>query len=257
MSINSYLQTLATDLCVVDSEENRIETSITTIKSRLTFYFGIEIIEKKVFGSYDRDTILTRKSDDDSDVDIMVVFDNANGYKPQTYLNRLKKFAEHYYSSSEIYQSSPTIVLELNHIKFELVPAQKEHGSYYIPEGASEWKYTNPDALKDTVNSSNRNNRYRVKPVLRLLKHWNVNKNYRDMASYLLEETVSNDLMYAYGSCSMYVDYIKCALKAIKYKTDYTRVQSALNHIDKALEYEASNMPFSADAEIKKAFPEV
>lgn len=257
MSVNSYLETLARDLRVVDSEETKIETSISTIKSRLTSYFGDQVTEKKVFGSYDRDTILSRKSDDDSDVDIMVVFSNPDNYKPQTFLNKLKNFVEYYYSSSEIYQSSPTIVLELNHIKFELVPAKREFSLLYIPDGPSNWMYTNPDKLKDTVNASNRNNSYKIRPVLRLIKHWNVNKNYRDMASYSLEETIASDLDYAYFSCTSYVDYTKRALKAIEIKTVSSRVQTAISHIEKAIDYENNDMPYSAKDEIKKAFPEV
>lgn len=65
----------------------------------------------------------------------MIVFDNVNNYTPQTFLTRLKNFAEEYYSRSEIYQDSPAIVLELNHIKFELVSAYKSYMFYYIHDG--------------------------------------------------------------------------------------------------------------------------
>ena len=257
MSINSYLQSLASTLRVVDSEETKIEKSISTIKERLTLYFSTDVTEIKVFGSYDRDTILTRKSDDKSDVDIMIVFINPNGYQPQTFLNRLKKFAEYYYSSSEIYQSSPTMVLELNHIKFELVPAQVSYGLYYIPDGPSSWKWTDPDKLKENVNESNRNNGYKIRAIIRLIKHWNVNKNYRDMASYLLEDAIATALKYQYVSCTSYTDYLKKAFESIKYRTNSDRVNAALERIKKALEYEANGMPYSALSEIKKVFPEV
>lgn len=257
MSVNSYLESLSRDIRVVDNEENGIEVSISTIKSRLQSYFGSQVEEKKVFGSYDRDTILTRKSDDESDVDLMVVFSNPYNYKPQTFLNKLKEFANYYYSTSEIYQSSPTIVLELRHIKFELVPAQKRYGLYYIPDGPSEWQWTDPDSLKDRVDIAHRNNGYKVKPILRLMKHWNVNKNYRDMASFTLEDTIAQDLQFAYISCSSYTDYLKKAFRAIKYKTDSNRVQLAIDRIDNALEYESDGMPYSALQEIKKVFPEV
>jgi len=54
----------------------------------------------------------------------MVIFNIYDGQgKPQTYLDRLRELAEVKYSTSEISQSNPTIVLALNHIKFELVPA--------------------------------------------------------------------------------------------------------------------------------------
>lgn len=52
--------------------------------------FSNEVVEKKIFGSYVRGTILPRKVDEKSDVDIMIVFNNPYGYKPQTFLNKLK-----------------------------------------------------------------------------------------------------------------------------------------------------------------------
>ena len=242
MSVNSYLQTLGGELVLCTTEHDKIKTSVDTIKFRLSYYFGTTVTEKKVFGSYDRGTILPRKVDSCSDVDLMVVFDNPYEYQPQTFLNKLKAFAETYYSRSEIYQSSPTIVLELNHIMFELVPAYKQYGCYYIPDGP--------------VNS-NINNGYKVKPVIRLIKHWNIQKNKRDLPSYLLEKRVADNLMYAYLSCTSYSEYVLGALNAIKYSTDYSAVDKAISIVDEALNLESHNMPYSALAKIKEAFPEI
>lgn len=116
LCLYSYFTDLASDLVLSETEKSSITTSISTIKFRLGLYFS-DITEKKVFGSYIRGTILPRKADASSDIDIVVMFLNPNGYKPQTFLNRLKNFAEHYYSTSEIYQSNPTVVLELNHMR--------------------------------------------------------------------------------------------------------------------------------------------
>ena len=256
MSINSYLQQLASDLVLSESEKSSITTSINTIKSRLESYFS-DVTEKKTFGSYVRSTILPRKADSQSDVDLMVVFSNPNGYKPQSFLKRLKSFSEYYYSRSEIYQSSPTIVLELNHIKFELTPAYVDYGNYYIPNGSSEWIYTDPDGFYDTLTRCNVNNAYKIKPVVRLIKHWNIQKNNRDLASYYLEKRIAEDMMYSYSTCTSYTEYVKKALQVLKYSTDCNRIDTAISHIDKALEYEADNMPCTALIEIKKAFPEV
>ena len=137
MSVNSYLTTLASDLVLSSSEKASISTSISTLSSRLNSYFGSNITNHFQFGSNTRGTILPRKADTDSDIDYMVVFDSTDGQKkPQTYLDRLRRFAEEKYSTSEIAQSNPTIVLSLNHIKFELVPAIYNY-SYQIPSPAS------------------------------------------------------------------------------------------------------------------------
>ncbi len=258
MSVNSYLQNLASDLVLSRSEKDHVSTSLDTIKSRLSAYFGSEVKEKKVFGSYDRGTILPRKADENSDIDLMVVFDNSNGYKPQTFLNKLKNFAEYYYSSSEIYQSSPTIVLELQHIKFELTPAYQAWGTYYyIPKNQSEWMTTDPDGFSGTLTECNKNNGYKIKPIVRLLKHWNIDKNARDMASFELEKTIANEMKYAYISISTYVDYAKTAFEKIKYKTEISRVNTAIEHINKAKDYEAQGLTYSAEQEIKKVFSEI
>lgn len=257
MSVNSYLSDLASDLVLSSTEKDHISTSVDTIKTRLSLYFSTDVEEKKVFGSYIRGTILPRKADEKSDVDIMLVFKNPNGYKPQTFLNKLKGFAEKYYRSSEIYQSSPTIVLELNHIKFELTPAYVQYGKYYIPNGQRDWMCTDPDGFYSTLTQCNANNSYKIKTVVRLLKHWNIAKNNRNMASFSLEKKIAEEMTYAYISCTSYTDYLKKALNVIKYNTNIDRVNIAIGHIDSALDYEGENMPCSALAEIKKAFPEV
>ena len=257
MSVNSYLSNLGSALVLSLSEKASIKKSIDTIKTRLEQYFGEDVIEKKVFGSYSRNTILPRKADENSDVDIMVVFHNPYGYKPQSFLNRIKNFAEYYYSKSEIYQSRPTIVLELNHIKFEITPAYYSYGMYLIPKSASDWMFTNPDSFSDQLSECNSNNNYRIKPIIRILKHWNIQKNDRDMASYELEEKIAKDMKYAYRTCSSYTDYVKESLETIKWLTDYREVNKAIECINDALQLEADGYPYSALSKIKEQFPEV
>lgn len=58
-----------------------------------------------------RNTILPRYMDSHSDVDYMVVFKDS-GFRPQTYLERLRRFVERNYTRSQIKQSHPTIQLE-------------------------------------------------------------------------------------------------------------------------------------------------
>lgn len=262
MSVNSYLDDLAGKLILTTSEKDSIKTSIDTLKSRLNSYFGSEVKEQFEFGSYTRATILPRKVDEDSDIDYMVVFDNSNNYKPQTFLDKLRRFAEAKYSTSEIYQSSPTMVLELNHIKFELVPAYKSYsGTYYISDGNGGWMATYPNDFNTQLTTANNNNSYKIKPLVRLIKEWNVKVNYHDLTSYKIEERIAYNMTYSYYSCTSYVSYIKKAfneLKNITYNTSVkNRIDLALSRIDKAIEYENDNMPYTALIEIKKVFPEV
>lgn len=72
-----------------------------------------------------------------------------------------------------------------------------------------------------------------------------------------MEKTIAEELKYSYFSCTSYTDYLKAGLEKIKYKTDYNKVNNALEHIIQALSYEQQNMPYSAEVEIKKVFPEI
>lgn len=258
MSVNSYLQKLGSDLVLKDREKDGIQISMDSIKNKLTSYFGDEIIDKIIFGSYTRGTILPRKADENSDIDLMVVFKNPHNYKPQSFLNRLKNFAESKYSRSEIYQSSPTIVLELNHIKFELVPAYKIYEKlYYIPRNSSEWMITSPNSFNNKLFECNKKNDYKIKPIIRLLKHWNIQENARELNSYQLESNIADKMDFEYLVCTSYTDYLKRALNNLRTFNNTSNIDRSISKINDALDYEVKNMPFTAMSKIKEVFPEV
>ena len=201
MSVNTYLKELQTELYVNGTEREKIRKSIETISTRLELYFGKgkrcehKIVKKEIFGSYSRDTMLSRKYDEKSDIDYMIVFEDSYNYTPQTRLNWLKGFAEFWYSTSIVKQSSPTIVIELENIKFELVPAYEDRlGNKYIPRDSSNWQYTNPKDLNDKMIDLNKNSTNEFKRLVRIIKYWNVNKNCRKYESYELEKYLTDEL---------------------------------------------------------------
>lgn len=192
MSVNSYLENLAKKAIVRNDEKSGIQKSIDTIFERLERFDRDKnwIDEYFYFGSYDRGTIISRDFDDNSDIDIMVVFNDEQyeAYKPQTYLNYLKSFTKHSYPLSEIYQSHPAIVLELNHIKFELVPAIDDSwGNYKIPNKQNvylDWILTNPNDLNGALcNNPN------LRRLVRVAKIWNAKQGYIYL-SYELEKLI-------------------------------------------------------------------
>ena len=261
MTVNSYLSNLVSNLVLSSDEKSSINTSISTLEYRLELFFGNDIVEKFKFGSSTRDTILPRKADSNSDIDYMIVFNNDNNYQPQTYLNQLKRFAEKYYQTSEIHQSSPTNVLELNHIKFELVPAYKSGFGYYIPNKSNGWMYTNPNDINSNLKNANINNGSKIKPVIRLLKHWNISKAYRHYESYGLEKKLVSSLQNSYFTCTSYSDYVLAAFNVLKNEstygtTIYNKIDKAIKDINEALEDE-SKYPSLVEDEIKNVFPEV
>lgn len=192
MTVNSYLTNLAGQAIIRDTEKSGIQRSITTLRARLNKHFGADIKRQLIFGSYSRNTILPRSMDERSDVDYMVVFEDSS-LQPQTYLNRLRSFAQRYYGSSEIAQSNPTIVLELNHIRFELVPAIDPYFfGLQIPAAASDyqnWLETNPNDFNDLLTQVNQNNSNMINPLVRLVKYWNACNSYV-FDSYNLEQRI-------------------------------------------------------------------
>ncbi|MBU1194094.1 MAG: nucleotidyltransferase [Proteobacteria bacterium] len=261
MTVNSYLKGLASDLVISSDEKSSISISITTLILRLKSYFGSGITNHFQFGSSTRGTILPRKADNKSDIDYMVVFDTSDGKKkPQTYLSRLKKFAENKYSTSEIYQSHPTIVLSLNHIKFELVPAIFDWG-YQIPSPASDWVdwiSTDPNATNQALIDKNTYENYKIKPLVRLIKYWNACQGH-PYASFSLERYIVNQSYWFCSSINEYFysfwsnfDYSWGTAQYIKDKVDRAKACAR-----KAKEYENDGMPVYAENEIKKIVPEL
>jgi predicted nucleotidyltransferase len=256
MSVLTYLTDTANSITIADWERNSINTSINSLSTKLSNYFS-NIQSKFVFGSYDRKTILRRSRDPNSDVDFMVSFTDGADWTPQTLMNRLKRFAEENYSKNEIYQSSPTIVLELGHIKFELVPAYYTYGQYHIPAPVSSyttWIPSYPNAMRSQLNDKNNANNYQIRKLVRLLKYWNV-KNGKVYSSFELEKYVLDKYFFY---CSNLKEYFFQAVEGLNtYNLPYykeSKVNSLKSIVSQTKKYETDNMPYSAESEIKKAF---
>lgn len=259
MTINGYLESLANQLIVSDIEKNNIMRSIEAIKYRLNNYFQKEVLKVMLFGSYTRGTILPRIYDDESDIDIMVIFNNGERYNPQSFLNKLKKFAESWYARSEIYQSSPTIVLELNHIKFELVPAYwcDYSNSLHIPSTPSSWMTTAPDTFNSKLSAFNSESKCLIKPSIRLIKLLNIRRNNRKFNSFEIESYITENLRYAVGACNTRMDYLQDLLDGIKGMypwTCATTIQKILNELACAVEVERNGNKIAAVDKMNKIF---
>jgi hypothetical protein len=262
MSVYSYLNNLAGELNIAEKEKDSIEKSVSTLSTRLSSYFGTELKEKFQFGSSVRKTMLPRRADYKSDVDYMIVLSNAQMSKPQTLINRVKDFANFWYSSSEISQSNPTVVLELNHISFDLVPAFRAYdgGSLQIPAPASasnDWIYTYPYSLNSSMEEAHRNSGYELKPALRLLKYWNALNSYV-CNSFPLEESMISVGLGWYADVKLCFYAMVDKLYSERYSLpDYKRfkVERAKSVIDSVRSYEAQSMPATAEAEIAKLLP--
>lgn len=261
-TLNTHLVAVARNLKLSEAEESRINTSICTLQTRLNSWFDKEVTKHFRFGSSVRETILPRKVDEDSDIDYMVVFNNKCQFKPATLLDKLRNFVNYYYSRSEIHQDHPTMVLELNHIKFELVPAYQTYSwsDYYnIPAPSTnyaDWLQTNPAEIKQKVNDANIRYNYQIKRLIRLLKYWNV-RNYMVYSSFNLEEHIAGRSFYL---CTSLEDYFFDTVSGLPtnmlplYKRDRVKkLQDKVSEIKD--DYYTKGYKYFALGELKKLFP--
>ena len=194
--------------------------------------------------------------DERSDIDYMVVW-KEGGYNRQTYLDRLRKFVEFYYSRSDVKQSSPTIILELNHVRFDLMPALHTWGTnYQIPKSATEWQYTDPADFNSTLDEKNKTELYKLKSTIRLVKFWNAGKNVYD--SFLLEKWIAG---FSHGwitNKKNYVFHVFDSMNAYSVSAQYQKesIIRAKQIVVNVKKYEQDSMPMAAEIEIKKLIPE-
>lgn len=259
-----YLNEISFQLALPSFEKERIETSIKAIREKLivTFFdFGLKQVA--TFGSFDRNTFLSRKVDEGSDVDILLVFDKKR-WEAQTYLNKLKQFANDNYPRSDSYQDHPTIVIELNYIKFELIPCIYEDAGfltsekYRIPQkvGADiEWVNTIPNELKNML-SDYENVKEVLLGLIRLFKYWNL-CNQKAYKSFVLEKFVieyfDSDEKLDYNFFRI-IDKLKNVddLKGVKEINDKIR-----DHKDKIRHLLEKGMEDYVLIEMKKFIPEL
>ncbi|MBL1435500.1 MAG: hypothetical protein COB08_004800 [Rhodobacteraceae bacterium] len=172
------------------AEKTSINISIASISTRLKSFFPNELETHFRFGSSVRRTILPRKYDLRSDIDYLVVF-NDGQFTPQTYLDRLKRFSNFYYKTSVVRQDFPSVTLNLNHIKFDLVPSVNYWWSgYKIPNNSGNWIETDPNGFSKELETKNVGCSSLIKPCIRLLKIWNAKAGYV-FDSYDLEQQVA------------------------------------------------------------------
>lgn len=259
MSVLSYLTSLSSQLVLSTEERISIGVSLGFLQSNLAKWsHSSDILEQAIFGSFDRDTILPRKYDEGSDVDYMIVFKNPNNYQPETFRSWLKSFAIDHYKRSEIYLDYPTTVLELSHIKFELVPSIKPYwGTYMIPDNTtmySKWKSTNPFSLKATITEANKIN-HNVRPLIRLIKYWNVRKG-KPYASHELEQKIANmPFWYSKNLEECFYFFVEALMADYSMSQAHKNaVNSLKNHSRQVQYYKQMGLDGLAENEIKTIF---
>jgi hypothetical protein len=143
------------------------------------------------------------------------------------------------------------VVLKLNHIKFELVPAYKGSwfdSSYHIPgpsSGFSNWITTDPNGFNDQLTRANQAYDNKIKPMIRLVKYWNALNGYV-YETFPLEKDLA---AYTHWFCYTVKDYFFSAMNSLStwdlpsYKKD--KVARAKEIIQNTKNQEANNLPIT------------
>ena len=260
MTVTSYFTACAFRIKIGDSEKSSIQRSLGAITLKLLKEFKGEIQRPRPFGSYSRGTMLPRKIDRNSDVDLLVTFKEYDA-KPQTYLNRLRRFADKHYPNSVVKQSNPTILLSLNHINIELVPAVSMFPyGLQIPAPANDyedWQSTTPHDAKKRLESIKKDRGMIIVHTIKLLKYWNAYNGYVFPSFELEQKLLDNWYMFNKSLKSfVYEGFDNLELPwfdvAQWRRNALSRAQSTIEEIK---DYEWRNKEDLATAKAKELFP--
>jgi Second Messenger Oligonucleotide or Dinucleotide Synthetase domain len=149
------------------------------------------------------------------------------------------------------------VVLQLNHIKFDLVPALKQqYSGYRIPNGPSAWQDTNPNDFNATLTAKNTTELYMIKPTIRLVKYWNAYNSYI-YDSYSLEKLIVGLSFWGVSNLREYVltvfDNLTLSYDQPQWRKD--KLARAKEIVAKVRQLERDDMPATAEVEIKKLIP--
>ena len=146
-----------------------------------------KVVDSYLSGSYSRDTAI-RPLDD---VDIIFVIDpdtwpkNGFGFlfsenpDPEAVLKTFMNAIRYRYEDSSLRMQNRSVRLKLNHLNIDVVPAidqGKNNGHILIPDREEEdWIVTAPKRHSEIASAINQQQQGRFKPLVKLLKFWNVN----------------------------------------------------------------------------------
>jgi len=173
---------------LTDNQRNKIKTSHKHLRENILQPLDY-VSHTFLTGSYKKKTLINPAND----IDVFVVLKDysqnrydANYITPHTILNKLKKDLKARYQNSEIKQDKPCIIINFEHVTFELTPAIEienywgGNSEFYIPQMSkdNEWqKVENPRILEKALTKANQNLSNKLNPLIKMMKKCKVNNN--------------------------------------------------------------------------------
>lgn len=229
---------------MTDRQEESIKNSLSNIEGHLkTKDNGLYIDETFTNGSWERDTIIRPLSD----IDLFAVLDREewqNEYgnlpAPQSVLTKIKNYLNDLSDyKGKVSQDRPCVTIKLSNKNFDVLPSFPEAGGgYMIPNyDLTDWTYSYPEQLTKDLNDTHRLRNYKLKPIIKVIKYWNRDFNYKLTPSYHIEEASINifklNLITNYeNAIRLWFENAEYNLYSIKFKSN-DQYKTAINCIKK------------------------
>ena len=146
----------------------------------------------------------------------------------EVYRGNLKSAIAGTYSTSFVVRDFPCVKLELNHIKFDVVPALKEetnYGVFYrIPNKSFGWMPTEPNDINGSLEAWNKEaGGNKLRNLIRVCKHCNASRWSKALESYNLEKEIMRNYQFwssagVYGYDS-FLEIFLNAIDGLSYQT--------------------------------------
>lgn len=163
---------------LTDAQQN---TATGRVSGITTFFRNNVEMNEPVFeiGSYDRKTICDRERD----IDLMAVL---SPYGPSRYWDKYQydsraflywvrgRLNDRYYVT-KVSSRQVCVKLDFSQIVTDVTPCfPRTGGGYLMPDGSGGWMATNPPYHSRLMSDANRDHNWKLKPLLRLIKWWNI-----------------------------------------------------------------------------------
>jgi len=230
-SINQFVD----NICVTDRQEEGIKTSLDNMYSYLMDEeSGLSVERNFTNGSYDRDTII-RPLDDIDIFSVLKREDWEDEYKqlpkPQAVLSKFKKYLEGIASyEGKVKQDRPCVTIRLSDKNFDIMPSFEQlGGGYLIPNfDLNGWTYAYPEQLYDNLEAVHKQRNYKVKQIIKAVKHWNRGLD-KLIPSYHIEEVAIS--VFSFNDFKNYRDGIELWFKNAEHYLLFTKFKTNADYL--------------------------
>jgi len=231
MTLLQAIKQFVDNICVTDRQEDGIKASLENLYCYLSDEDnGLSVKRNFTNGSYDRDTII-RPLDDIDIFSVLKREDWEDDYrqllKPQAVLTKFKKFLDGItIYEGKVKQDRPCVTLMLSDKNFDIMPSFEQFGGgYLIPNfDLSGWTFTYPEQLSDNLEAVHKLRDYKVKQIIKAVKHWNRGLD-KLIPSYHIEEVAIS--IFNYNELKNYRQGIQYWFKLAEYHLDSAKMKKS------------------------------